>query len=78
MLPQFKEVIWSQFEVRLKAHRQQASGRLRQTIEEEQDLAREDRQLHPRQSHNHRGEPVFDLSPAKALLSEDTSITKGA
>ena len=69
-LPQFKEVVWSQFEARLKAHRQQASGRLHQSIEEEQDLAR-DRQLHPRQSHNHRGEPVFDLSPAKALLRED-------
>jgi hypothetical protein len=30
-----------------------------------------DRKLYPRQSHNHRGEPVFDLSPAKALLRED-------
>jgi hypothetical protein len=39
-------------------------------MQEEQYLAR-DRQLHRRQSHNHRGEPVFDLSPAKLLLRKD-------
>jgi hypothetical protein len=27
--------------------------------------------LHPRATHNHRGEPVFDLSDAKHLLQED-------
>jgi hypothetical protein len=32
-----------------------------------------DRLLYPRQSHNERGEPVFYLSPAKALLREDVS-----
>ena len=75
-LPQFKEVIWSQFEVRLKAHRQQASGRLHQSIEEEQDLAR-DRQLHPRQSHNHRGEPD-SICLLPKLCYVRTPITKGA
>ena len=30
-----------------------------------------DRQLHPRQLTNHRGELVFDLHPAKLLLCED-------
>jgi hypothetical protein len=69
-LPQFENVVWSQFEVRLKAHRKQVSERLHRSMQEEQYLAR-DRQLHPRQSHNHRGEPVFDLSPAKLLLRQD-------
>lgn len=68
-LPQFKKVVYSQFETRLKDHRRQASGRVHQWTQEAQYLAR-DRQLHPRQSHNHRG-GVFDLSPAKALLRED-------
>jgi hypothetical protein len=30
-----------------------------------------DRQLHPRELKNHRGELVFDLHPAKLLLRED-------
>ena len=30
-----------------------------------------DRTLYPRQTHNHRGQPVFDLSPAKQRLQED-------
>jgi hypothetical protein len=45
---------------------------LHQALQEEQYLAR-DRLLYPRQSHNERGEPVFYLSPAKALLREDVS-----
>jgi hypothetical protein len=69
-LPQFEKVVWSQFEVRLKAHRQQADTRLLRSLQERAYLAA-DRQLHPRQSHNHRGEPVFDLTPAKELLRED-------
>lgn len=68
--PQFEKVVWSQFEERFKDHRKQASKRLHQSTQEELDFAR-DRELHPRQSHNHRGEPVFDLSPAQALLRED-------
>jgi hypothetical protein len=39
-------------------------------LEEEQDMIY-DRQLYPRKTHNERGEPVFDMSPAKLLLRED-------
>jgi hypothetical protein len=35
-----------------------------------------DRQLIPRQTENHRGEPVFDLSPAKMLLRADVLAGK--
>ena len=30
-----------------------------------------DREIHPRQTHNHRGEPVFDMDQAKDELRED-------
>jgi hypothetical protein len=74
-LPQFEKIVWSQFEVRLKAHRKQASERDHRSMQEEHYLAR-DRQLYPRQSHNHRGEPVFDLSPAKFFFYARTSRTR--
>jgi hypothetical protein len=69
-LPQFDEVVWSQFQARLKDHRKQAGEQIHRAAQEEQYMIH-DRQLHPRQSHNERGEPVFDMSPAKALLRED-------
>jgi hypothetical protein len=71
-LPQFNNVVESQFFVRLKDHRRKASKCLYQALQEEQYLAR-DRLFYPKQSHNERrGEPVFNLSPAaKALLRED-------
>jgi hypothetical protein len=68
-LPQFNNVVESQFEVRLKDHRTKASEYLHQALQEEQYFAR-DQLIYPRQSHNERGESVFDLSPAKALLRE--------
>jgi hypothetical protein len=71
-LPQFNTVVESQFVVRLRDHRTKASEYLHQTLQEEQYFAR-DRLLYPRQSHNERGEPVFDKSPGKALLREDVS-----
>jgi hypothetical protein len=55
---------------RLKDHRRKASEYLHQALQEEQYFAK-DRLLYPRQSHNEKGEPVFDLSLAKALLRED-------
>jgi hypothetical protein len=38
--------------------------------EEEIALAH-DRRLHPRKTHNHRGQPVFDMSAVKPLLWQD-------
>jgi hypothetical protein len=71
-LPQFNNVVDSQFVVRLKDHRTKASEYLHQALQEDQYFAR-DRLSYERQSHNERGEPVFDLSPARALLREDVS-----
>jgi hypothetical protein len=70
LLPAFADVPFAKFEAHLKAHRQQVSKRHENSLAEEMALAH-DRQLHPRKTHNHRGEPVFDLSPAKYFLRED-------
>jgi hypothetical protein len=69
-LPQFQLVVFSQFKARLKDHRQQASVLLLLAQRDARALAH-DRQLFPRQKHNKRGEPVFDVSAAKLLLKED-------
>ena len=69
-LAEFTNVPFAMFEARLKDHRKQVKARLATSLAEEQALVH-DRQLYPRQTHNHRGEPVFDLSPAKECLRED-------
>jgi len=38
---------------------------------QEQQYFEHDLPIHPRQTHNKRGQLVFDLSPAKMLLRED-------
>jgi hypothetical protein len=67
---EFAKVPFPQFEERLKDHREQLAKRLARSDSEARALA-QDRQLHPRQTHNHRGEPVFHLSTAKQLLRDD-------
>jgi hypothetical protein len=67
---EFENVPFDLFAARLKDHRKQVNARLATSLAEEQALAH-DRRLYPRQTHNHRGEPVFDLSPAKEYLRED-------
>ena len=76
-LPEFVApgVVFSQFKERLKDHRKQVMKRRNQSEREIQALAH-DRQLYPRQTHNHRGEPVFDLSIAKQFLKEDVRNNK--
>jgi hypothetical protein len=69
-LPEFTRVVKSQFMEWLKTHRKQANEQLQAAHEDIQALLH-DRALHPRQSHNAHGEPVFDMSPAKLLLRED-------
>ena len=69
-LPQFHNVVLDQFQTRLRDHRKKACENVFLATQEQQYLAK-DRQLYPRQTHNQRGELVFDLSPAKALLRED-------
>jgi hypothetical protein len=67
---EFENVPFDMFEARLKEHRKQVKARLATSLAEEKALAH-DRRLYPRQTHNHRDEPVFDLSPAKECLRED-------
>lgn len=71
-LEEFSNVPFEQFELRLHDHRQQVLRRMGRCEAEEEALVR-DRLLHPRESHNRRGEPVFDLSNAKQLLRDDVS-----
>jgi hypothetical protein len=68
---EFEEVPFEQFkEIYNKATKQAAKRRARSA--EEEEWLQKDRILHPRQSHNHRGEPVFDMDiEAKEQLRED-------
>ena len=72
---QFAGIKFDQFKERLKGHREQL-----QKLHERSNLEAEalacDRQLYPRNTHNQRGEPVFDLSEAKYLLREDVKDKK--
>lgn len=67
---EFASVAFSQFKARLKDHRSQVIALVNQSDLEARALTH-DRQLYPRQTHNDRGEPVFDLSVAKLLLRKD-------
>lgn len=63
-------MVESQFLERLKDHRRQVSGRRAKSDRESEALAA-DRLLHPRSTHNHKGELVFAMTPAAGLLRED-------
>jgi hypothetical protein len=71
---EFKNVPFRQFSDRLRDHREQVRFQLEKNLEEELAFAH-DRCLHPRRTHNRRGELVFDLTPAKQQLRED--VEKG-
>ena len=71
---EFSDVPFDQFEVRYQDALKQAAKRRARAAEEEQFL-KHDRLLHPRQTHNHRGEPVFDMDiEAKEQLRYDIKI----
>jgi hypothetical protein len=67
---QFGIVALDQFKVRLKSHWKQASEEYA-VAQQEEDYFAHDRKFYPRKPHNKRGEPVFDMSPAKPLLQQD-------
>jgi hypothetical protein len=69
-LPAFETVVLSQFKARLKTHRTAAAKDTHRALQEEQYLEH-DQRLYPRQPYNERGEPKFDMHPAKLLLRED-------
>jgi hypothetical protein len=67
----FREVPFDQFEEAFNRTMKKASKRRARSAQEEEWM-KDDRMLHPRQSHNHRGEPVFDMDEeAKQQLRED-------
>lgn len=74
-MAEFNTVVFSQFEARLSDHRRQIN---RDAIRASTELAalKHDRNLFPRQMYNKRGEPVFDLHPAKLLLRTDLAEQK--
>jgi hypothetical protein len=68
---EFNDVPFNQFALRYKDATKQAAKRRARSAQELEWLER-DRRLYPRQSHNHRGEPVFDMDiEAKEQLKAD-------
>ena len=68
---EFDDAPFEQFEVRCNKVMKKASKRRARSAQEKQFLEH-DRLLHPRKSHNERGEPVFDMDErAKESLQCD-------
>jgi hypothetical protein len=74
-MDEFANVVFDQFNERLKDHRKQV-GENKIRAAKELDALAHDRCLFPRQPVNHRGELVFDLHPAKLLLRADVKAGK--
>ncbi len=74
-MAEFVPVVFSQFKERLRDHRKQVGADITRAARELEYLAH-DRSLFPRQTENHRGEPVFDLSAAKLFLRADVAEGK--
>jgi hypothetical protein len=72
---EFEKVPFAQFKARLKDHRAKVQTEMNRAWADELAFAH-DRRLHPRQTHNRRGELVFDMTPAKELLREDIKNKK--
>jgi len=67
----FEDIPFKQFETKCTEAVKKASQR-RSRSDEEAEKLKHDRCLHPRQTHNHRGEPVWDMDEeAKAQLTKD-------
>jgi hypothetical protein len=69
-MAEFESIVFDQFKAKLADNREQVQALANRSAKEEYWMSH-DRLLHPRQMHNDRGEPVFDLSVAKLLLRED-------
>jgi hypothetical protein len=68
---QFDGIVLEHFEARLKGHRKEGLEEYT-TAQEEMEYLTHDQKLYPgRATHNHRGEPIFDMSAAKELLRAD-------
>ena len=74
--PQLAEIPFEQFEARLRDHRDQAWDKWLRSATEEMAMVH-DRRLHPRKTHNDKGEKVLGVSPeAKVLLRKDVKDKK--
>jgi hypothetical protein len=69
-LAEFALVQFSQLKERVRDHRKQCREQIT-WADCELEMLERDRQFSPQQMENHRGEPVFDLFPAKILLHAD-------
>lgn len=74
-IAEFSSVVFDQFKARLKDNRRQVQALLNRSEMEARALVH-DRQLYPRQMHNDRGEPVFDLREAKEFLRKDVKANR--
>jgi len=74
-MDEFANVVFDQFNERLRDHRKQV-GENKIRAARELDALAHDRRLFPRQMVNHRGQLVFDLHPAKLLLRADVLAGK--
>ena len=70
-----EKVTYSQFEPRFKDHRKQITTKKLRSMHEMQAFLYH-RQLHPQQTHDHRGKPIFDVHAAKPLLQEDVRMKR--
>jgi hypothetical protein len=74
-MAEFVPVVFSQFKERLRDHCKQVGADITRAARELEYLAH-DRSLFPRQTENHRGEPVLDLSAEKIFLCADVAEGK--
>lgn len=70
-----EKVVYSQFEPRFKDHRKQITSKKLRSMHE-MDAFRHHRSLHPQQTRDHQGRPIFDVHPAKPLLQEDVHMKR--
>jgi hypothetical protein len=70
----FKDVTFKQFPSNLGAENRRYLKN-RERYMKEEFLMHRDRQIHPRSEFNSRGEPVFDLHPAKLELRENVKLS---
>ena len=69
-VPAFKDIVLDQFKERLKGYRKAAGPEI-ERARREMEYFQHDRALYPEQTHDERGNIIFDKSPAKLLLRED-------
>jgi hypothetical protein len=69
------KIMYSQFEQRFKDHRKQITTKKLRSMHE-MEAFRLHRSLHPQQTHDHQGRPIFDVHPAKPLLQEDVRMKR--